>query len=406
MMATVGTQIGQFMTRKRAEEERRLLLVRERAARAEAQEAARRKDEFLAMLGHELRNPLAAIRAAVEVLDRVGSSDATSEQQRAIIGRQTGQLAQLVDDLLDVSRVMSGKIVLKRAAVALDEAVARCVESFAAAAEAAGHELTFRAGERVVVEVDPLRLEQVVANLLDNAIKYTPRGGRVEAIVERSGPDAVVRIRDTGMGIAPEMVPRIFDLFTQAERSLDRAQGGLGLGLTLVRRLVEQQGGRVEASSRGPGRGSEFVVCFPAVSAAAEPRQAAQPVVANGPSRHVLLIEDNVDGREAMRTLLELLGHRVEVAGDGAEGLDVARRTRPEVALIDIGLPGVDGYQVAARLRDAFGNRIRMVALTGYGQPDDRKRALEAGFDLHLVKPVDADRLARLLAQLPAADAA
>jgi CheY-like chemotaxis protein len=394
------------MTRKRAEEERRLLLVRERAARAEAQEAARRKGEFLAMLGHELRNPLAAIRAAVEVLDRVGSSDATSEQQRAIIGRQTGQLAQLVDDLLDVSRVMSGKIVLKRAAVALDEAVARCVESFAAAAEAAGHELTFRAGERVVVEVDPLRLEQVVADLLDNAIKYTPRGGRVEAIVERSGPDAVVRIRDTGMGIAPEMVPRIFDLFTQAERSLDRAQGGLGLGLTLVRRLVEQQGGRVEASSRGPGRGSEFVVCFPAVSAAAEPRQAAQPVVANGPSRHVLLIEDNVDGREAMRTLLELLGHRVEVAGDGAEGLDVARRTRPEVALIDIGLPGVDGYQVAARLRDAFGNRIRMVALTGYGQPDDRKRALEAGFDLHLVKPVDADRLARLLAQLPAADAA
>jgi signal transduction histidine kinase/CheY-like chemotaxis protein/PAS domain-containing protein len=407
MLTTVGTQFGEFMTRREIEEERVRLLASERAARAEAQQAARRKDEFLAMLGHELRNPLAAIRAAVAVLDRFGPADETPKRQRAIIERQSGKLAQLVNDMLDVSRVVSGKIALKRAPVALHDLVGRCVQSFAAAATNAGQELALSVVEPAVVDVDALRLEQVIANLLDNAIKYTPRGGRIEAVVARDGADAVVRVRDSGMGIAPDLVPRIFDMFAQAERSLDRAQGGLGLGLTLVRQLIEQHGGRVEASSRGLDCGSEFVVRLPVLDVPPVlPLEPAPAVAAEGPSRRVLVIEDNVDGREALRVLLEMMGHHVDVAGDGPEGVDLARRTVPDVAFVDIGLPGLDGYQVAARLRATLGERICMVALTGYGQPDDRARALEAGFDEHLVKPVEAHRLAQLLATLPGAHAA
>jgi signal transduction histidine kinase len=265
----------------------------------EAQDATRRKDEFLAMLGHELRNPLAAIRAAVSVLEHPKTNPDIATRQREIIGRQSMKLGRLVDDLLDVSRVMSGKIVLKRSPIALADAVAACVETFRPAAKSAEQQLVFRALQSVTVDVDPLRLEQIVANLVDNAIKYTPGGGKIEVTVGRDGAEAVIRVRDTGMGIVKYMLPRIFDLFTQSDRALDRAQGGLGLGLTLVRRLVEQHGGRVAAASAGPNKGSEFVIRLPAVVAKPVPRaEPASAAVTTAPSRRVLLIEDNVDGRE------------------------------------------------------------------------------------------------------------
>jgi len=378
----------------------------------EAQDATRRKDEFLAMLGHELRNPLAAIGGAVHVLDRISAQTEAAVRQRGIIARQTSHLARLVDDLLDVSRVVSGKITLKRERVELNALVSRCLQSLRARVDARRQESTFLpASEPVVVDADPVRLEQVVCNLIDNAIKYTPPEGSIRVTVERSGEEAIVRVRDTGMGIAPELLPRVFDMFAQADGSLDRAQGGLGLGLTLVRRLIEQHGGSVAARSAGTNEGSEFIVSLPVAPAMEAAPEAAAPHEARdadfaGPPRHVLLVEDNVDGREALRALLELGGHRVDVAVDGPSGIDAARRVAPDVALIDIGLPGLNGYQVAQALRAAGGRRIRLVALTGYGQPEDRQRALDAGFDAHLVKPVDVDELTRVLADLPPATAA
>ncbi len=375
----------------------------------EAQEGARRKDEFLAMLGHELRNPLGAIDASVEVLDRVSSQADAAVRQRAIIHRQTRHLVRLVDDLLDVSRVMSGKIALQHDPVDLNDLAAHCLESLRRRIEERRHEAVFTAADRpVVVRGDAVRLEQVVVNLLDNAVKYTPPGGRIELAVERVGDEAVLRVRDSGVGMTPELVPRVFDLFAQAERSLDRADGGLGLGLTLVRRLVEQHGGTVAASSGGANRGSEFVVSVPVVgeAPAAPVHRAAVPAPGSDMARRVLVVEDNVDAREALHALLELSGHSVELAGDGPSGIEAVRRVRPEVVLVDIGLPGLDGYQVAAALRAEWGANLRLVALTGYGQPEDRTRALAAGFDAHLVKPVDPDRLNRVLAGAGAAGAA
>ncbi|HLY37657.1 MAG TPA: ATP-binding protein [Candidatus Binatia bacterium] len=373
----------------------------------EAHEAGRRKDEFLAMLGHELRNPLAAIDASVAVLDRVSSQAGAAVHQREIIHRQTRHLVRLVDDLLDVSRVVSGKIALQRETVDLNDLAARCVESLARRFEERGHVTTFtRADGPVVTQGDAVRLEQVLINLLDNAIKYTPTGGHIDVSVERVGAEGVLRVRDNGVGMTKELVPHVFDLFAQAERSLDRAEGGLGLGLTLVRRLVEQHGGTVAASSAGPGRGSEFIVSVPV-----DPDLVAVPVpadtaVAPVPHLRIVLVEDNADARDALRTLLEVSGHRVEIAGDGPSGIELARRVRPDVTLIDIGLTGADGYEVARRLRADGGDGLRLVALTGYGQPEDRRRALDAGFDAHLVKPVEAEDLNRVLAGVTAADAA
>ena len=310
--------------------------------------------------------------------------------------------------MLDVSRVVSDKIVLQRAPVDLNEIAARCLESLGPRIEEHWHQVAFSpASEPVVVSGDRVRLEQVLLNLLDNAVKYTPPGGRIELSIERVDAEAVLRVCDSGIGMTSELLPRVFDMFTQAKRSLDRAQGGLGLGLTLVRRLVEQHGGSVAASSGGPGRGSEFVVSLPILRDAAPAVPDASPRSAPTLSRHhILLFEDNADGREAMRTLLELSGHRVDVAVDGPSGIELARRAQPEVAVIDIGLPGLDGYQVAAALRAHEGARIRLIALTGYGQADDRRRALEAGFDAHLVKPVQPEELVRVLAELTSAGTA
>jgi PAS domain S-box-containing protein len=362
-----------------------------------AQDADRRKDHFLAMLGHELRNPLGAITSAIAVLDAAGARD----QPHAIIGRQARHLTRLVDDMLDVSRISSGKITLRHEPVDLNEIAQRSLESLRATIEAREHETTLRlAAEPVVVEGDAVRLEQVACNLLDNAAKYTPRGGRIDIVVERDGDDALLKVRDSGVGIPAETLPTIFELFTQVPGSLDRAQGGLGLGLALVRGLMERQGGSVTAHSAGVDCGSEFVVRLPVAAGATAPA-ATQEDLHPPRALDVLLVEDNADGREALRALLEAWGHRVQVAEDGARGIELANASRPEVALIDIGLPDVDGYQVARALRDEP-TPIFLVALTGYGQPEDRQRALQAGFDAHLVKPLDPDVLIRLLAEVAA----
>jgi signal transduction histidine kinase len=370
------------------------LLAGEQSARVEAEAASRAKDEFLAMLGHELRNPLGAISNATRVLHQIGDQ-ATRLQD--IIGRQTQHLARLLDDLLDVSRLTMGKIALSRRAVDLREVVRDSLGVLEQEGKTERHEVRVIA-EPALVDGDPTRLEQVVRNLLDNALKYTPPGGRVSVTVGRDGEDAVLRVSDTGAGIPAEVLPRVFDLFVQAERSIDRSMGGLGLGLTLVKRLVELHGGSVFAWSAGPDQGSEFVIRLPILLEADEPAESAAPSVAAGPELRVLVVEDNRDAREGLRMLLEAWGHRVEEAGDGQRGLELALGSLPDVALIDVGLPVLDGYQVAQAIRRApGGERLLLVAVTGYGQPEDARRAREAGFDAHLVKPIDPDELRRLL---------
>ena len=364
-----------------------------RALRAEA----RAKDEFLAMLGHELRNPLGTLSNAVAVLEQLGGEE-TMRHLVAIIGRQTAHLAHLVDDLLDVARAASGKIELALRPVELHALAGRCVDALAQAGRTARHEVR-REGEPVHVQGDPARLEQVVNNLLDNALKYTPPGGRLTISTGRADDAAVLRVRDTGQGIRTDLLGRVFDLFVQEPQSLDRSRGGLGLGLTLVKRLVELHGGSVAAWSAGPGQGSEFTVRLPAV---AGPQAQADAMEARArqthPPRRVLVVEDSPDARQSLRMLLEMAGHQVEACEDGPAGLATVGAFRPHVALIDLGLPGMDGYAVARELRSRPETKaIRLVAVTGYGQAEDRRRALAAGFDQHVTKPVDASMLDEVL---------
>ena len=371
------------------------LFAREGAARADAEAANRNKDEFLAMLSHELRNPLGAISSAIQVLDRAGDA-ATAARARAVIARQTQHLSRLVEDLLDVSRAMTGKIVVRREVIDLGAIVERVV------AGVAGRDAT-RAGDIVLsarsirVLGDGARLEQVVNNLVDNALKYTPAGGRVTVTVAEEHGTAVLSVDDSGVGIAPELLPHVFDLFVQADHSLDRTAGGLGIGLTLVRQIVELHGGQVEAFSAGVGRGSRFTVRLPATVVSPAPTGDAP---ARGDRRQqILVVEDNEDAREMLCALVRLLGHEVHDASDGASAVEMALNLRPDLSLIDIGLPGVDGYEVARRIRsDPRGRALRLVAITGYGRREDRERALGGGYDEHLVKPVDPDRLAKVLA--------
>ncbi|HEV8306556.1 MAG TPA: GAF domain-containing protein [Methylomirabilota bacterium] len=373
------------------------LFEAERAARRDAEAANRTKDEFLAMLSHELRNPLAPILNALHVLNQTASRDPDSARLRAIIERQARQLARLVDDLLDVSRIRSGTFVLRREPVDVRDVARQCLEAFHVTGRLGDHDIALVLGpEPAMVNGDPVRLEQAIGHLLDNAAKYTVAGGAIRLQVDRERGEAVVRVQDEGAGIPPELLPRVFDVFAQGPRSVDRPGGGLGLGLALARSLVEQHEGSISAHSPGSGQGSEFVIRLP-IRAPDRPGRAAEGPVA-WPTRHVLVIEDYADAREALRLVLELGGHRVEVAEDGVRGLELACRSRPEFALIDIGLPGLDGYEVARRLRATpEGQRMYLIALTGYGQPADRRRALEAGFDTHLVKPVDPAELASIL---------
>ncbi len=362
----------------------------------------RRKDEFLAMLAHELRNPLAAISNAGHVLDQGGAADDRTRGLVAVIGRQIRHLSRLVDDLLDVSRFTRGKIELRKHPVELQPIVEGAVETTRPLLERHGHRLTVSLPvEPVVLEADATRIEQVLANLLNNAAKFTEPGGDIVLAVAIQAGEAVLTVRDNGPGIAPDLLPRIFDLFVQEDRSLVRSHGGLGIGLTLVRSLVERHGGRVEARSEGLGNGSEFIVHLPLLQGA-EPiapvpvpaRTSAEPGAAR-----ILLVEDNLDAADALAELLRMWGHEVDVVHDGASAVGKAGAARPDVVLLDIGLPGMDGYQVAGALRALPDlQEALLVALTGYGQEADRKRSAAAGFDHHLVKPVDLEELKRLVA--------
>jgi len=368
-------------------------------------EAGRRKDEFLAMLAHELRNPLAPIRNAAQVLKLLGSPDVDQRWALGVIERQAQHLTRLVDDLLDVSRITQGKIALRREAVDLASVVQRAVEGCRSAIDERGQRLHVAvAPDPVRVEGDLTRLVQVVGNLLHNAAKYTPERGNVWVAAGVEDGRAVVRVRDDGIGLPDDLLPHVFDLFTQADRSLDRSQGGLGIGLTLARRLVELHGGRVEAHSEGPGRGSEFVVILPILESAAPPTGTGETGATDARSRsglRILVVEDHADSAEMLAFLLRLEGHDVRVANDGPGALEAARVYRPDVILCDIGLPGMNGYEVASRLRsEEEGAGARLIALSGYGQAEDRRRSKEAGFDFHLTKPVEPDALTALLASL------
>jgi signal transduction histidine kinase len=372
--------------------EKARLLAREHAARAAAEAASRGKDELLAMLGHELRNPLSAIANAVHILETGDPPAELARRAREIIARQNAHLAHLVDDLLDVARVTSGKIALVRRPLELGQAVRHSLAALAATGRTARHRITADL-EPVWADADETRFEQIVANLVGNALRFTPAAGTIEVTLRATDGEAVLRVRDTGVGIAPEVLPRVFDLFTQGERGPDRGAGGLGLGLTLVRRIAELHGGRAEAASEGAGHGSTFTVHLPALAAPPAPAPRPLTAPADGKGRRILVVEDNADAREMLRHLLARAGHEVHEAPDGPSGLEATLRLRPDVALIDVGLPGFDGYQLAQRVRDRVRSSVYLVALTGYGQPDDRRQAMEAGFDAHLVKPVKPDAL-------------
>ena len=365
-------------------------LVREhRSAVTEAEAATRSRDVFLAMLSHELRNPLQAITTSLQLLGTSGITAENAERAVAIARRQSDHLGRLLGDLLDVTRAVSGKMAFDARVVRLDEAAERHVELLKSLGRLDARTVTVDA-QPVAVSADPVRLEQILGNLLANAMKATAPGGTIRVIVVAENGEAVLRVQDDGAGIAPELLPRVFDLFTQGKRRLERSQGGLGIGLTLVRTLAEMHGGSVEARSAGVGEGSEFVVRLPLVEDPADMRRSG-PAPAVRKAHRILIIEDNPDARDALQTALEMEGHEVGAAGDGEEGLAIAERSRPDIVLVDIGLPGIDGYEVARRLRareSALSVRWRLIALTGHGQPEDLRRAREAGFDSHLVKPV------------------
>ena len=362
----------------------------------ELSDSDRRKDEFLATLAHELRNPLAPLRNCLQILSvaRDGEAAATA---RAMMERQLSQMVGLIDDLLDLSRISQGKIELRKERVDLDRLVFDAIETTRPSVEQAGHAIHIAVpDEPVYVDGDVTRLSQVFTNLLTNAAKYTERGGRIDIALS---PDGVVTVRDTGIGIPRDMLPRIFDMFTQVDRSIERAQGGLGIGLWLVRRLVELHGGTIEARSDGPGKGSAFVVRLPI---AAGPAPATAPAPAPGAprvGRRILVVDDNRDSATSLALMLQLMGNEVRTAHDGAEGIEAAAAFRPEVVLLDLGMPRLNGYDAARKLREQpWGRNLLLVALTGWGQESDRARSKDAGFDHHLVKPVEPATLERLLA--------
>ncbi len=377
-------------------------LQRQRAALAEAD---RRKDEFLAMLGHELRNPLAAISSGLQVLRRHLPEVAQAHRAADAVARQSQHMARLLDDLLDVSRITRGAISLRRTPLDLAEVLEQAVQVAGPLMRERHHDLLVSLPPMPVrVEADPDRLSQIVTNLLTNAAKYTPPGGQVRLSALPGEGEAIIRVRDNGIGIPPALLPRVFDLFVQAERSADRSEGGLGIGLTLVRQLVALHGGRVEAFSEGVGKGSEFVVHLPAAGSRLSGHGSGEGALRPepGPRRRVLVVDDNEDSAEMLAMLLELAGHEVVTAHSGPAALDLAVGYLPDVVLLDIGLPRMDGLEVARRLRrvPALADTL-LVALTGYGQDEDRAQSYAAGFDHHLVKPVDIDLLRRVLQEVP-----
>jgi signal transduction histidine kinase/ActR/RegA family two-component response regulator len=396
--------------RARGEAERsadglRVALAERARVEEQLREADRRKDDFLAMLAHELRNPLAPMLTAVQLMERKQQAGLGTEREREVVERQVHHMRRLVDDLLDVSRVTRGKIQLRTHPMDLVASVGRAVEAARPFADSRGHTLRVELpGGPVWTEADPVRLVQVFTNLLHNAAKYSEPGGHITLTLAREGGEAVVRVADTGMGIPAEALPHLFEPFMQVARTLDRAQGGLGLGLTLVKQLVEMHGGRVEAASEGVGRGSVFTVCLPLLPGERVPvvpvEEPAEREVSTG-GRRVLVVDDNVDAAELLGEVLEMDGHRVTVVHDGVAALERMGAEAPEVVFLDIGLPGMDGYEVARRIRErSDGTGPRLVAVTGYGQASDRQRSREAGFDAHLVKPVELERVRELVADV------
>jgi two-component system, sensor histidine kinase len=365
------------------------------SSRDRAQRDNRTKDEFLAILAHELRNPLAAISDAARVLELGHARDTPAARADEVIRRHVAHISHLVEELLDVERVVSGKIRLARQPIDLAVAVRRAVGTFTNNTALDRHiELVT---DPVWVEWDPVRLDQVLANILTNAVKYTPAGGQIRVALRAEGGEAVLSVEDTGFGITPRLLPFIFDMYAQADRTLERAQGGLGIGLTLVRRLIELHGGTIVAASAGEGRGSAFTVRLAQVPAGTLAGPPALPE-RRAAHRRVLLIEDNADARDMLRMMLELAGHVVYDAPDGVRGLELFNTVHPDVGIIDIGLPRMDGYQVARKIREVpHGREMLLLALTGYGSPADTKRLPAHAFDHHLVKPVDPDQLGRLL---------
>jgi PAS domain S-box-containing protein len=384
---------AQVLARKEIEESREAL-----------KEAARRKDEFLALLAHELRNPLAPIRNGLELIKLAGASSEMVEQARKVMQRQVEQMVRLIDDLLDVSRISRGLVLLQKKTVPLTAVVQMAVETSLPLIDASGHKLSLEVPEEpIFLDADQTRLAQVFTNLLNNAAKYTDRGGLIRLTVERQGGEAVVSIADTGRGIPPHMLTRIFEMFTQVDRPPGATQPGLGLGLSIAKQLIEMHGGSIEARSEGAGMGSEFVVRIPVVLAggSAESADTTKERVAARLKHRILVVDDNADAAVSMAMMLRLMGCETQTAHDGLEALDVAAAFDPDVVLLDIGMPKLDGYGACRRLREqARGKEITVVALTGWGQEVDRRASQEAGFDLHLVKPADPDVLEKLLASV------
>ena len=390
---------------KRVEDQMRRLVT-------ELSEADRSKNEFLAMLAHELRNPLAPIASALQILRRTDAGDASNTRANHVMERQMQKMVRLIDDLLDVSRISRGKIDLQKERVDLAEVVNSAVETSQPLIDAAGQQLTVSLPpDLTYLDADPTRLAQVFSNLLTNAAKYTPRGGLIWLSVEREGRKAVVRVRDTGIGIGPDMLPHVFDMFVQVDHSFERVRGGLGIGLTLVRTIVQLHGGSVQADSAGLGQGSEFTVRLPVASRESQESATRLPRTTGGAAvavrtRRILIVDDNVDAAEMVGMQVTLMGHEVRIACDAFAALEAARSYRPEIAFLDIGLPGMNGYELARRLRSELGDETPvLVALTGFGGEEDRRRSRESGFEYHLVKPAEADVLEKLVATLRSAQA-
>ncbi|QEL20604.1 hybrid sensor histidine kinase/response regulator [Limnoglobus roseus] len=368
-------------------------------------EADRRKDEFLATLAHELRNPLAPIRNSLAIMS-LTSDPAIANRARDLIDRQVVHMVRLVDDLMEVSRITRGKVDLQKRRLDLRVAVESAIETSRPHIEAANHAFKITLPpEPLYIEGDLTRMAQIVANLLNNAAKYTPANGAIAITAERDGRQATVRVEDNGLGIPPEMLTRVFDLFTQVDRHLERAQGGLGIGLSLVRKLLDLHGGTIEAHSDGVGQGSAFTIRLPLADdplmPPAESVKAVSPTLPITP-RSILVVDDNLDSATSLATVLELLGHNVRTVHDGLAAISAATEFRPHVILMDIGMPGLNGYDACLRIRsEPWGADMVLVALTGWGQDDDRRRALEVGFDMHMVKPVDLLALGEFLENHP-----
>jgi PAS domain S-box-containing protein len=384
--------------RKKSEEDLRAAILREQERAEQLRDADQRKDEFLAMLAHELRNPLAAVANSLQISRTPGIDSESLKWSQGVMERQVTQLTRLIDDLLDVSRITRGKIKLRKEVVLLEALIERSADAARPQFESKRQQLKLRLSNRpgLWIEADPARIEQILGNLLTNAAKYTPEGGKIEVSAKQDAGEAVVRVTDNGIGISAEMLPHLFDPFAQADSSLDRSHGGLGIGLTLVRSLAEMHGGTATAASEGAGQGSEFTLRLPLTESLSNEAMAAQHP-SNNHCRRILVVDDNQDAAKTLAMVLNVHGHTTQVACNGTDGLLAIERFKPDVVLLDIGLPEMDGYEVARRIRRTErGDDMLVIAITGYGQPTDRTRSQMAGFDFHLVKPVDISELLQL----------